>query len=377
MLDNHIPLSLYIHFPWCVKKCPYCDFNSHALKTTLPESAYIEALLEDFRASLPETQGRPLISIFMGGGTPSLFSPKSIGILLHQIKEEIDCVPNMEITLEANPGTIEHGQFAEYVAAGVTRVSLGVQSFSARQLCTLGRIHSEKEAEKAIVDLKNSALQSFNLDLMYALPEQTVEEAMIDLSTAIAFNPPHLSWYQLTLEPNTPFYHQPPKVPSHDLCADIEEAGLALLKQHGYTRYEISAYHRGHPCLHNLNYWSFGDYLGIGAGAHSKITNPKTNTIVREIRHKHPKTYLKKDPFIQQRTVVSEAERPFEYMLNSLRLMEGLPMACFSQRTGLPIESIWPALEKAQKLNWLSLDKQSIQPTPLGHRFLNDLVNLF
>ena len=377
MFESPIPLALYIHFPWCVKKCPYCDFNSHTLKTDLPESLYIETLIQDLKQSVLAIQDRPIISIFMGGGTPSLFSPESIRILLERIQDYVCFAPDIEITLEANPGTVERGQFQAYREAGVTRVSLGVQSFTPHQLSTLGRIHSENEASLAITELQNSGLDSYNIDLMYSLPNQTVEAALFDLHQALAFKPPHLSWYQLTLEPNTPFYHKPPTVPNHDLCADIEDAGLALLAEKGYQRYEISAFHRYKPCQHNINYWEFGDYLGIGAGAHSKITYTHENRIIREIRHKHPKAYLNADDYVNERSTVDEKERPFEYLLNTLRLIEGLPLSHFSHRTGLPLQMILPTLELAQKKGWITLDNMRLQPTPLGHRFLNDLVEMF
>lgn len=378
VFDTVIPLSLYIHFPWCVKKCPYCDFNSHALKTDLPEEAYIQALLMDLEQALPQIWGRPIHSIFMGGGTPSLFSPKSIDYLMTQLRALLKINPAIEVTLEANPGTVEQARFEGYRQAGINRISLGIQSFSKKQLMRLGRIHDDTEALAAIAAVRAAGFDDFNIDLMYSLPEQTIEEALNDLKTAIECAPPHLSWYQLTLEPNTPFYHRPPKIPDHDLCCDIEEAGLAFLAQSGYQRYEISAFTRQKPCHHNVNYWQFGDYLGIGAGAHSKITDIQQGTIFREVRHKHPKDYLNvSKQFMATRSEILLTDRPFEYMLNALRLLQGVPSSDFQARTGLSLIDIAIPLKEAEEHQWLTLAQKTLQTTPLGQRFLNDLTSLF
>ena len=372
------PLSLYIHFPWCVKKCPYCDFNSHALKADLPEDHYIQALLMDLEQALPQIWGRPIHSIFMGGGTPSLFSPRAIDFLMTQIRALLKIPPGIEITLEANPGTVEQSRFEGYKNAGINRISLGIQSFSEKKLTQLGRIHNHTEALSAIQAVRAAGFDDFNIDLMYSLPEQTVEEALTDLKIAVDCEPPHLSWYQLTLEPNTPFHHRPPKIPDHDLCCDIEEAGLNFLSQSSYKRYEISAFTRQKPCIHNINYWEFGDYLGIGAGAHSKITDFQKGTIFREVRHKHPKDYLALDKnFLAKRTEIPLEERAFEYMLNTLRLLNGVPLTDFQERTGLLLSEIQKPLAEAEKKQWLILAKQTLQTTPLGQRFLNDLTSLF
>lgn len=372
------PLSLYIHFPWCVKKCPYCDFNSHTLKTDLPETEYIQTLLADLEQALPQIWGRPIHSIFMGGGTPSLFSPKSIDYLLTQCRALLKISPTTEITLEANPGTVEQAKFEGYRAAGINRISLGVQSFSETKLVQLGRIHNHTESLAAIDAVRAAGFEDFNIDLMYALPEQTVAEALEDLNIAIACAPPHLSWYQLTLEPNTPFHHRPPLLPDHDLCCDIEDASLARLAEGGYKRYEISAFTRTKPCYHNMNYWEFGDYLGIGAGAHSKITDFQKGTIFREVRHKHPKDYLNLEKnFIAKRHEIPLAELPFEYGLNALRLLTGVSINDFSERTGLPLKHIEDQLKEAERRGWITFAHQTLQTTPLGQRYLNDLTSLF
>ncbi len=376
---NPIPLSLYIHFPWCVKKCPYCDFNSHALNTTLPEEAYIQALLDDCDQALPAIWGRKIHSIFMGGGTPSLFSPKSIAFLLSQLRARFNFHPSLEITLEANPGTVEQARFVGYKEAGINRISLGIQSFQEAALKALGRIHNANEAKQAIVAVQKAGFTDFNLDLMYALPHQTVELALQDLKTALQFSPPHLSWYELTLEPNTSFYHHPPShLPNHDLAVDIEEAGLLYLQEQGFRRYEISAFEKQKPCHHNVNYWMFGDYLGIGAGAHSKLSDFNTRTIVREMRHKHPKDYLNPEkPFIVERRVVSADELPFEYALNTLRLTQSVPLSYFSARSFLPTADFFAPLKTAEKKGWVTVTQSMVKTTSLGQRFLNDLTALF
>ncbi len=382
LLSPVIPLSLYIHFPWCVKKCPYCDFNSHAQQGPIPETAYIDALIRDLDSALPLIWGRPIRSIFMGGGTPSLFSPQNMDILLSALRARLSFSPHIEITMEANPGSLEHAAFAAYKAAGINRISLGVQSFEAQQLKNLGRIHGPSEAVQALKAVQLAGFEHYNVDLMYGLPHQTLEQALLDLKTACALNPTHLSWYQLTLEPNTPFYLQPPPIPEHDLLCDIEEAGLAFLQNQGFLRYEVSAFYQKEPCQHNLNYWRFGDYLGIGAGAHSKLTQQHNQTILRAMRPKHPKTYVA-DAFLPQEQsarwqVVPTTEIAFEYALNRFRLLEPWALAEFSQRTGLALARILPALSEAEQGGWIKKNKAySVQTTPLGLRFLNDLVALF
>ena len=373
------PLALYVHIPWCVQKCPYCDFNSHALKQGLPETAYVDALLEDLEADLFRVPGRELSSIFIGGGTPSLLSADAIGRLLAGIKHRIPFADDIEITMEANPGTVEAGRFAGFQAAGINRISIGVQSFDPTQLQKLGRIHDPEQASSAARQAAGLGLRSFNLDLMHGLPGQTLEQALDDLRQAIALAPPHLSWYQLTIEPNTAFGARPPQLPEDETLWDIQEQGHALLLAAGYRQYEISAYAKpGFECRHNLNYWRFGDYLGIGCGAHGKLTNGTTGIIQRTVKIKHPKGYL--DParaYLDECWTVGADELPFEYFMNRFRLFEAVPKHEFSQRTGLSETSVASKLQEAIQDELLLDNGENWQVTELGHRYLNRLLQLF
>ncbi len=374
-------LALYVHVPWCVQKCPYCDFNSHARTGTLPEAEYVGALLADLARDAPGAAGRVVQTVFIGGGTPSLFAAESIAALLAGVRERVALAPEAEVTLEANPGTVEHGRFAGYRDAGVTRISLGAQSFGARQLALLGRIHAASDTAVAVGELHAAGIENFNLDLMYALPEQTLEGALADLAGAAAFAPPHLSRYQLTLEPGTVFHARPPALPDEGLVDEMQEAGDARLAALGYRRYEVSAWARpGSECRHNLNYWRYGDYLGIGAGAHGKLTDATAGRIVRTEKPKQPRTYLaavREAGAVGTRLEVTGRERPFEFMLNALRLDEGFRMAEYEARTGLPGRSIHAALAVAERRGLLAQIPGGWRPTALGTRFLNDLQALF
>jgi oxygen-independent coproporphyrinogen-3 oxidase len=395
------PLSLYIHIPWCVEKCPYCDFNSHALKSKIPELDYVQALVGDLDDDITRfnLENRPLHSIFIGGGTPSLFSAQAIESLLSQVLSRFEHnTATIEITLEANPGTVEADKFIGFVKAGITRLSIGVQSFESEKLIKLGRIHNVSQAQQAAqmaTDAKSVGLKSFNLDLMHGLPNQSIENALDDLKTAISLKPDHLSWYQLTIEPNTAFHSKPPKLPQDETLWSIQDQGFQLLSDAGYKQYEISAFSLVSPekdninskqnkqCQHNLNYWRFGDYLGIGCGAHGKITDISTGLIQRTVKVKHPKGYLDPDrePLDHLTTVTSD-ELPFEYMMNQLRLFSSFTVEDYHQRTGLPISTILPTLQQAQNKK-LMLYTENIstkgewQVTDLGHRYLNDLLELF
>jgi len=372
------PLGLYVHFPWCVKKCPYCDFNAHPLTGKLPDRIYIEILIRDLIQDLPQVWGRPVVSIFMGGGTPSLFSPRLLEDFISQLRAVLPLAPGLEITLEANPGTIERGKFSEYRSAGINRISLGVQSFAENQLKLLGRIHDRQAAMMSIEEIHAAGFSNFNVDLMHGLPEQTLEGALSDIDQAIQLGVPHISWYQLTLEPNTLFAAKPPVLPQEEVMAEIEDQGFLRLQNAGLERYEISAFAKpGHRSIHNQNYWNFGDYLGIGAGAHAKITHP-SGEVVRSFKFKHPKQYLQSiENFIQKTEVISKENLPLEFMLNALRLTEGFPLIWFQERTGLDNSVIQSALDRALSKGLLELSDVWIKPTSLGSRFLNDLLLLF
>ena len=372
------PLALYIHLPWCVKKCPYCDFNSHAAQG-IPEAAYIDALLADLEHALPDIWGRKIHTVFFGGGTPSLFSADGIDRILTAVRTLTPLLPTAEITLEANPGTVETGKFRGFREAGVTRVSLGIQSFNPRHLAALGRIHDDTEARRA-AELAATHFDTFNLDLMYALPGQTFDDAVADIQTALAFQPPHLSAYHLTLEPNTPFGHTaPPNLPDDDLAADMQQALHARLAAAGLAQYETSAYARpGHASRHNLNYWQFGDYLGIGAGAHSKLSFH--DRITRQMRAKHPQQYMdavRTRSHIADTRTLTRTDLPFEFMMNALRLVDGVPAALFEERAGLPLVVCAPLLQQARSRGLLEPDPAQIKPTVQGQRFLNDLLGIF
>lgn len=384
MTDNHFiiqnielpPLSLYVHIPWCVEKCPYCDFNSHALKGIIPENEYIEHLLSDLTSQLEYIQGRTLSSIFIGGGTPSLFSGKGIMKLLDEIKLLIPFSDNIEITMEANPGTAEAERFNQYHQAGITRLSMGVQSFTEDKLLILGRIHNSQEAINAVDYAKKSGFNSFNLDLMHGLPNQTVEQALYDLQKAIELEPPHLSWYQLTIEPNTLYASRPPRLPNDDTLWDIFEQGDKLLQASGYQQYETSAYAKeGFQCQHNLNYWRFGDYLAIGCGAHGKISFPD-GRIKRYSQTKHPRGYMQGVYRFQSHEISAE-ERPFEYFMNRFRLLEAVPKQEFIRYTGLNILSVAEIMAEAKAKDYIIETEMSWQITPHGKLFLNELLELF
>nr|WP_298167443.1 radical SAM family heme chaperone HemW [uncultured Pseudomonas sp.] len=372
------PLALYIHIPWCVKKCPYCDFNSHAAGPTLPEEEYVDALLADLDEDLPRVHQRPLTSIFFGGGTPSLFSAKAIGRLLQGVERRIPFAADIEITLEANPGTFEQAKFRDYRALGINRLSIGVQSFQAQKLKALGRIHDGDEAVRAADMARAAGFDNFNLDLMHGLPDQSIEDALSDLRTAIAQQPTHLSWYQLTVEPNTLFWNQPPVMPEDDILWDIQEAGQALLAEHGYAQYEVSAYAQaGKAARHNLNYWSFGDFLGIGAGAHAKLSAPD-GKIHRAWKTRLPKDYLDSGKrFSAGERALSADELPFEFLMNVLRLTGGVPASLFTERTGLPLASLDAARAEAQARKLLRAEPERLCATAEGQLFLNDLLQHF
>jgi oxygen-independent coproporphyrinogen-3 oxidase len=392
---NALPLSLYIHIPWCVKKCPYCDFNSHGLRGELPVHEYVAALLADLDGDLRDSgetiAGREILSVFFGGGTPSLFAPEAIAEILDGASARLKFARDCEITLETNPGTVEHGRFDGYARAGINRISFGVQSFDDAMLRALGRIHSASEAEAAVKLGQDAGFDNLNLDLMYALPKQSLDGALADVERAIALAPAHISHYQLTLEPNTAFAANPPPLPDDDAAWTMQEACQAQLANAGYAQYEVSAYARdGRRCAHNLNYWTFGDYLGIGAGAHGKITRGgkrKTGDeaiaapeVRRRWKVKHPRAYLESAASEQRIGGDNEVpceQLPFEYMLNALRLMDGVPMDHFAERTGLPLEGIRAPLQQAIARGWLHADKTSLRTTGLGQRFLNDVIELF
>jgi putative oxygen-independent coproporphyrinogen III oxidase len=372
------PLSLYIHIPWCVRKCPYCDFNSHESRDALPEQEYVAALIRDLENALPLVWGRKVYTVFFGGGTPSLMGGGSIAEILRNVRMLLPLDLGAEITLEANPGTVEAGRFADYRDAGVNRLSMGIQSFSDTHLQALGRIHSADEAKRAIGIARNH-FDNLNLDLMYALPKQSVDEAVRDVQTALSFEPQHLSSYHLTLEPNTLFHHNPPALPDDDASSDMQQRIEEALATAGYQHYETSAFALPkHRARHNLNYWQFGDYLGIGAGAHSKLSFP--GSIIRQARYKQPQAYMQqagKGEAVQTEQEVGRDELGFEFMMNALRLNEGFDSALFEQRTSLPLLTVQRELAEAEKRGLLSRDHRRIAPTRLGQRFLNDLLEIF
>ena len=372
------PLSLYIHFPWCVRKCPYCDFYSHEKGSNLPEAEYLEVLLSDLEASLPLVWGRSVSSIFIGGGTPSLLSAGGIDRLLSSVRVLLPVLPDAEISMEANPGTFESGKFKSYRESGINRLSIGIQSFNSRHLHQLGRIHDSDEAKDAIA-IAMKYFDNVNLDLMIALPKQTLDELEQDISTALSFQTPHLSLYQLTIEPNTYFAKHPPVLPDEDVIERMQSRVEEMTEQAGFEHYEVSAYAKaGHQCRHNKNYWLFGDYLGIGAAAHSKLT--VNDEIIRQMRHRNPKLYMEGDENrsrIEEQFVVQSSDVGFEFMLNALRFTGGFPASLFCGRTGLPMSSILEPLEKARKKGLLAVNSSFIRPTELGKRFLNDLQQIF
>ena len=374
------PLSLYIHFPWCERKCPYCDFNSHQVKDGgFNEGRYIEALVADLQTELPNVWGRRVHTIFIGGGTPSLLSPKGLDDLLSHIRALIPMEPHAEITLEANPGSVESGKFAEFASIGINRVSLGIQSFNSDHLKALGRIHNEHDARRAI-EIAHDHFERINIDLMYALPKQTLREAQADLKEAASFDVSHLSLYHLTLEPNTYFASHPPPLPHEDESDAMFESALETLAANGYARYEVSAYSKPkQQCKHNLNYWEFGDYIGIGAGAHGKISYP--DRVTRQIRERHPETYMSKmaeqGHAVIENRVLTQDDLPFEFMLGALRLIDGVPTAMFSDRTGLGLNTISKSIAEALRKDLLDEDPTRLKASPLGMRYLNDLQELF
>jgi putative oxygen-independent coproporphyrinogen III oxidase len=371
-------LALYVHMPWCVRKCPYCDFNSHQLKSGQPDATYIDALIRDFDIEAPRVKGRRVDSVFFGGGTPSLFQPEEFARLIRALKERIAFAEDAEITLEANPGTVERGRFSGYAGAGVNRVSLGAQSFDARALKVLGRIHSADDTHRAVEEIKAAGLKNFNLDLMYALPGQTLAEALDDVRVASSLQPTHISYYQLTLEPGTVFHARPPVLPDEEAAWQIQLAGQAMLAEAGYAQYEVSAYAQdGARCRHNLNYWLFGDYVGIGAGAHGKVSLELPHKILRTVKPKQPREYQDR---IERATLsvgdgayVSREDLPFEFMLNALRLNDGFHGADYEARTGLGLEFLEEKLMRAQGRGLLEPKPDGWRPTELGRRFLNDL----
>lgn len=371
------PLSLYIHVPWCVRKCPYCDFNSHALKTDIPEDAYLDALEDDLKPDLPGVQGRPIETVFIGGGTPSLMSADFYRRLFERLGRHLTFAPDAEITLEANPGTVEQSRFEGFRRAGINRLSLGIQSFDPQQLHNLGRIHDDQDAHRAIAAAREAGFDNFNLDLMYGLPGQSVQQALADLEAALQYTPPHLSWYQLTLEPNTEFYSRPPDLPEDDQLWDIHQAGHDYLHKNGFAAYEVSAWCQpGQASRHNLNYWRFGDYLALGAGAHGKITFPDTGEIRRFWKTRQPEAYLQR---LGSRTagqqVLEQEDLPLEFMMNVLRLKEGVEDEAFAARTGLPLNEIAAILTALRSDGLLEMDR--LQATPLGQRYLNSILERF
>ncbi|WP_027330472.1 radical SAM family heme chaperone HemW [Marinimicrobium agarilyticum] len=378
------PLSLYVHIPWCVRKCPYCDFNSHQAGENLPEHEYVDALIEDLKAEAPMAQGRRIHTVFFGGGTPSLFSADAIGRILENVDRLVGLSTDAEITLEANPGTFEQARFSGYRHAGVNRLSIGIQSFQEAQLQRLGRIHGREEALAAVEVARKAGFDNLNLDLMHGLPDQTTAAARADLAQAIALAPEHLSWYQLTIEPNTHFYNAPPLLPVEDTLADIQDTGEALLAAAGYQQYEVSAYARPQRRAgHNLNYWTYGDYLGVGAGAHGKITLPESGRIVRRWKTRLPAHYLERrhggstGPMLAGEQTLEPEALPLDYLLNALRLNEGVPSAQFTERTGLLLQALQPAWQGLEEKGLVHPYRERLVTTDLGRRFLNDVLAAF
>ncbi len=373
------PLSLYVHIPWCIKKCPYCDFNSHEVKGSFPETAYLDALRADLESALPLIWGRKIYTVFIGGGTPSLLSAAGVDRLLSDIRTLLPLDGAVEITMEANPGTFEAEKFKSYRASGINRLSIGIQSFNSLHLAALGRIHDAQQAYRA-VEIAHANFDNFNLDVMYALPQQSLAQAREDIATAISLAPPHVSLYHLTMEPNTLFAKYPPAIPDDDLSADMQEETAALLADSKYQHYEVSAYAQaGRQARHNLNYWNFGDYLGIGAGAHSKLSFP--HRIIRQARYKHPQTYMEKmlgeGHGIQEEGEIGRDVLGFEFMLNALRLHDGFAVNLFAERTGMSLNVIESGLTLAEQKKMIERDHRFIRPTALGYRFLNDLLEIF
>ena len=372
-----LPLSLYIHIPWCIRKCPYCDFNSHKSPETLPEQNYVQALIADLQADVSRFKAREIVSIFIGGGTPSLFSAQAYATLFAELKQILPFAQDIEITMEANPGSVEQQRFTDYRQLGINRLSLGIQSFNPVHLKALGRIHDEKQAHCAIGAARKAGFDNLNLDIMHGLPNQSVAQGLEDLATALSYQPEHLSWYQLTIEPNTVFYKENLPLPSEDEAYWLEEQGFIQLKDSGFTRYEISAFSKTNKqARHNLNYWLFGDYFGIGAGAHGKLTTPKG--ILRTRKHRQPKDYQNPDkPFLAGLELVEGDELVFEFMLNTTRLEQAIPLALFPAATGLELNNLLPKLKLAQSKNLISLTDTDWQVTALGRRYTNDLQALF
>ena len=378
------PLSLYIHLPWCVKKCPYCDFNSHTFESGLPEAQYVDALITDLEHQLPSIWGRRIVSVFIGGGTPSLFSAESINKIMSTIRSHLNCLPNMEVTMEANPGTVEQNKFNGFHEAGINRLSIGVQSFDDQKLKSLGRIHNADEALNAVDVARKAGFENINLDLMFALPGQSIEQAVSDLQQAIDLSPQHISWYQLTIEPNTFFYSHPPVTPEDDDIWEMQQKGQQLLADAGYMQYEISAYaqknsQENRQCAHNLNYWQFGDYLALGAGAHGKISRADTGEISRYWQIRKPADYMQASAQNKSsgNEVLLTEQIVFEFMLNALRLKQGFEISTFELSTGLSVELISSQCEQAIKEGLLQKRQEGYQATAQGYLFLNDLINIF
>lgn len=379
MKFHPIPLSLYIHIPWCIKKCPYCDFNSHAAQGELPEKAYTDQLIRDLETQLADVQNRPIHSIFIGGGTPSLFSPDAYKKLFEQLRQYLSIPNDIEITIEANPGTTEASRFKGYFDTGINRVSLGIQSFQNEKLKALGRIHDSHQAQNALIQAQKAGFEKINIDLMFGLPNQSINDALFDLQSAIDLGPNHISWYQLTLEPNTFFHRFPPTLPDDDCRFEIQQTGQAFLKKNEFVQYEISAYGKNNfQSQHNLNYWLFGDYLGIGAGAHGKLTDLKSMAIMRRWNTKHPKQYLSADQHnLFESKIITPNELPLEFMMNALRLHQPISIALFEARTGLAFSVIEKQMDTAIENEFLILDKNEFRVIEKGYLFLNELLEIF